>query len=73
MKIKFSLLCLLILFSLSNAVWSAENAFRQALVTNNLSDISKLVAITEDIDQRGTNGKTALMIAAKAGDAAVFH
>jgi ankyrin repeat protein len=71
MKILVSLLCFLFCFTLSSPSRSADSTFRQAIISNNLSDINRLAAQTDDIDQRGTNGKTALMVAAKAGDSAL--
>ncbi len=60
---------LFISIAISNPAWCAENEFQNAVRTSNLENISRLIDFTEDVDLRGTNGKTALMIAAKAGDA----
>lgn len=50
-----------------------EQTFETAVKKNNLLVISRLAPATQDIDVRGTNGKTALMIAAKAGETALVE
>ena len=42
--------------------------FQQMVLKNNLDGIASELDNAADIDARGTNGKTALMIVAKVGD-----
>jgi ankyrin repeat protein len=59
----------LFIFFFSSIALSAEDAFQKAVRINDLDTINQLASTTADIDARGTNGKTALMIAAKSGNA----
>jgi ankyrin repeat protein len=72
-KLKYPIGVLYLLASLAfgSHSWSADNTFKDAVRSNNLAIINKLIETTDDLDQRGTNGKTALMLAAKAGDNAL--
>lgn len=46
----------------------ASETFQEAVYKNDIDSITKLNSTANNIDVRGTNGKTALMIAAKAGN-----
>ena len=58
----------LLAFALVSSAY-AETPFQKAVRTNNLAEIERLVTSAADVDTPGINEKTALMIAAKSGDA----
>ena len=62
-------LCILIGIGFSSTVLSAEDDFQKAVRINDIDTIDQLASTADNIDVRGTNGKTALMIAAKNGNA----
>jgi ankyrin repeat protein len=64
---------LVLLFAFSNSASPAEIDFQNAVRSNNLNAISQLISTTNDVNQRGANGKTALMIAARVGDAVLVR
>ena len=64
-----SALGVLFCIGFSSIALSAEDDFQKAVRINDLDTIDQLAATTDDIEARGTNGKTALMIAAKSGNA----
>jgi ankyrin repeat protein len=46
----------------------AADSFEEAVLNNEITAIRQFLADADDIDVRGTNGKTALMIAAREGN-----
>ncbi len=50
------------------AALAAGDNFQTAVRENDIANIERLLSTASDVDARGTNGKTALMIAAKTGN-----
>ena len=61
------LVAALVMMSAFPVLWASDD-FQTAVWGNDLAAITRLAPEAANIDARGTNGKTALMIAAKSGD-----